>query len=126
MAIEIIKELLQRSDTSGSKSTILKPLTWFIVVIISGIILLQIYDSPNWIVVMFAVILVVAILIFFFAYIYCLFTDKDAIRSEKYSIQKMAIEKGIFGDSNSGVFTESHLSTSKKALKISDSEEDKL
>lgn len=75
---------------------------------------------------MFAVILVVAILIFFFAYIYCLFTDKDAIRSEKYSIQKMAIEKGIFGDSNSGVFTESHLSTSKKALKISDSEEDKL
>ena len=39
------------------------------------------------------------------AYVYCLVTDRDALRSETYTIQKMAIEKGFVGDSLTGVLS---------------------
>ena len=123
MAINIIKELLHKSDASGSRSTILKPLTWFISVIIVGIVLLLKFESPNWLIIMFSIIMGLSILVFFFAYVYCLFTDKDAIRSEKYSIQKLAIEKGLYGDNVSGIFVDNQLATSKETLEISNSEE---
>ena len=71
MSITGIRELLSRSDASGSKSTILKPLTWFLALII--------------------------------VYIYCLINDRDSLRSEKFTIQKLAIEKGIMGDDVTGI-----------------------
>ncbi|OFX25759.1 MAG: hypothetical protein A2041_14620 [Bacteroidetes bacterium GWA2_31_9b] len=123
MAMSIIKELLHKSDASGSKSTILKPLTWLISVITGGIILLLEFNSPNWLIIMFSIIMGVAILIFFFSYIYCLFTDKDAIRSEKYSIQKLAIEKGLYGDNVTGILIQDQLNFSDNKLKIENSEE---
>ena len=106
MGITGIKELFERSDASGSKSTILKPLTWFLSLVIGGLILLIKLGAPNWTIVLFAIIVCIAILLFFFAYVYCLFKDRDALRSEKYSIQKMAIEKGIIGDNIVGIINE--------------------
>ena len=43
-------------------------------------------------------------LLYMGAYIHCLHTDKDALRSESYSIQKLAIQKGFVGDSTAGIF----------------------
>lgn len=106
MGITEIKELFERSDVSCSRSTILKPLTWFISLIIGGLILLVRLEAQTWIVILFAIIISLSILIFFFAYVYCLLKDKDALRSEKYSIQKMAIEKGIVGDNIVGIINE--------------------
>lgn len=51
--------------------------------------------DPPWLVVLFAVLTAMTALSYLFAYIYCLFTDKEALRSETYSIQKLAIEKGF-------------------------------
>lgn len=123
MAYNIIRELMQKSDASGSKSTILKPLTWFISILIGGIILLIKINSPNWLVVMFSVIMGISIIIFFFAYLYCLFTDKDAIRSEKYSIQKLAIEKGLLGDSTLGIISENNFKSLNENIKTNNSGE---
>jgi membrane protein YdbS with pleckstrin-like domain len=107
MGVFEFKELFERSDASGSRSTILKPLTWFLSVIITGLLLLIRLDGPEWIIIMFAVIICLTIVVFFFTYIYCLFNDKDTLRSEKYSIQKLAIEKGILGDNTTGIINES-------------------
>jgi len=52
---------------------------------------------------MFACMCIVSGLVFFGAYLYCLFADRDALRSETYSIQKLAIEKGFIGDSIIGI-----------------------
>ena len=43
-----------------------------------------------------------AIIAYVLAYIYLLFHDRDALRSEKYSLQKLAIERGLVGDSDMG------------------------
>ncbi|MEP0712984.1 hypothetical protein [Algoriphagus sp.] len=115
--MEGFRELFQRSDASGSRSTILKPLTWFLSAIIGGFLLAIKMESHSWILVLFAIIIVMTISIFFFAYIYCLFKDRDALRSEKYSIQKMAIEKGLVGDNLTGLITQDESSKiSKKNL----------
>lgn len=37
------------------------------------------------------------------SYIYFMRRDPDALRSESYSLQKLAIEKGIFGDNLVGM-----------------------
>jgi hypothetical protein len=123
MTYSIIRELLHKSDASGSRSTILKPLTWFISVVIGGLILFIKIESPKWIIIMFSVIMGLSIVIFFFTYVFCLFTDKDAIRSEKYSIQKLAIEKGLYGDSTSGIIVENNQTPLNENLEIKNSEE---
>ena len=90
-----VRELLSHSDASGAKSTILKPLTWFLALIIGGILLLLKFSSPIWLTIMLAIIFCLGVAVFFFVYIYCLIKDRDSLRSEKFSIQKLAIEKDI-------------------------------
>jgi hypothetical protein len=38
------------------------------------------------------------------AYVFFALTDSDALRSEKYKLQKIAIEHGLLGDSVTGLF----------------------
>ena len=48
---------------------------------------------------------------YFVAFSYCLVKDRDALRSETYSLHKIAIEHGLVGDSITGVIapeTEDH------------------
>ena len=103
MSITGIRELLSRSDASGSKSTILKHLTWFLALIIGGILTLLKFGSPIGLTIMLAVIFCLGVAVFFFVYIYCLINDRDSLRSEKFTIQKLAIEKGIMGDDVTGI-----------------------
>lgn len=44
----------------------------------------------------------IAILAYLGFYAYFAFKDPDALRSERYSIQKLALEKGFVGDSTTG------------------------
>lgn len=125
--MEIIKELLQKSDASGSKSTILKPLSWFISIIIIGLILAINNEAPNWIIILFAIILSILVIVFIGSYIYCLIYDKDAIRSEKFSIQKLAIEKGLIGDNLIGIIEEySKIKNFEQIVKLGNSEEGEI
>jgi hypothetical protein len=55
---------------------------------------------------LFAIMTVVTFILFIGAYIYCLFNDREALRSETYSIQKLAIERGFVGDSATGILPE--------------------
>lgn len=102
--MNILKALLSQSDASGSRSTILRPLTWFIGILFVILITLFKIQAPDWICYILTGIIVAIVLLFGFAYIYCLFNDRDALRSESFTIRKMEIEKGIMlGDSSTGL-----------------------
>jgi hypothetical protein len=60
--------------------------------------------GPFWLTFLFALFSALTMLLYLGAYLYCLVTDRDALRSEKYSIQKLTIEKGFVGDSLVGAF----------------------
>lgn len=93
-----LTSLFHKAMESGSKSTVLKPLAWFIAICASSSISASYFSSPDWLCGTFGVLCIIGMLMYLVAYIYFAITDKDSLRSEKYSIQKMAIQKGFFGD----------------------------
>ena len=60
-------------------------------------------DTPTWVAITIMVFIGVTLAMYLVAYVYCLINDKEALRSETYSIQKLAIEKGFVGDNLAGV-----------------------
>jgi len=73
-------------------------------VLIAGVIAASYLNSAPWVLVLFMIFATLTMALFLFAYLYCIFKDRDALRSETYSIQKLAIEKGSVGDSIQGTF----------------------
>jgi len=51
--------------------------------------------GEQWIIVTVIVLLVFIVLLYLGAYLYCLILNPDALRSERYSLQKMAIIVGV-------------------------------
>lgn len=103
MAAQFINALLQQASHDGSRSTVLKPLGFILTVFLSAILLSFYIKAPSWLGITLTVIMVIIMILFVYAYLYFMKADPDALRSEKYSLQKMQIEKGIFGDDSRGV-----------------------
>jgi hypothetical protein len=88
----------------GAKSNVLNSLAWMAASLIFAILGSSLVHSPDWIVTMFAYAFGGDVVLFLIAFVYFGLTDKDALRSERFGIQKMAIERGMIGDSTSGLF----------------------
>ena len=80
-------------------------------------------NATNWLCYILVGIILVIIILFIFTYIFCLFKDRDALRSESFSIRKLQIEKGIFGDNNTGYLPNEQ---NQGSLPYSNNEEDSL
>jgi len=95
---------LQQAFRQDSKSTVLKSLGWLISILSTATIFASRYGLDKWLVVMFAILDCIVILIYIAAYIYFAIKDPEQLRSEKFSIQKMAIQHGYVGDDLAGFF----------------------
>ena len=102
MAIELLRSFLQQATASGSKSTVLTDLRWFIGIISSAFLISIGVKGPEWVTAFLACILGLGCLIYFAAYIYFGLKAPDALRSEKFTLSKLAIEKSVTGDNISG------------------------
>jgi hypothetical protein len=94
--------LMQRAMAGGARSTVLKSLGWLIALLTSATIAAFHYETPVWVGVMFALGAGAAILLCLVAYVYFALKDPDALRSERYYIQKLALQKGFVGDDITG------------------------
>ena len=102
---QLIRAFLDQATAQGSRSTVLRPLAWIIAICVGAVLGAVEFKAPPWIVDLFGLSVGVAVTLYFVTYLYCLFTKKeDLLRSETYSIQKLAIEKGFVGDSLAGIF----------------------
>lgn len=124
--MNIIRALLSHSDASGSRSTILKPLTWLLGLLFATLLAAFRFGAPVWFCYLLAGITILAILLFFFVYVFCLFKDRDALRSESFSLRKMQIEKGLYGDSNLGLIRRSNQEIENDHLLDSESVEESI
>ena len=100
--IEYFVAALTRSAASGSRSTALAPLHWMLVLVFIAFLGSFWTGTPGWVTVLFGVVSVGVVLLGGGAYVYLLLNDRDALRSERFTIEKMKIEKGILGDTASG------------------------
>ncbi|SRR6266705_3309985 len=103
--VQLIKAFLEQATAQGSRSTVLRPLGWLIAICAGAALAAVELKAPSWVLLLFGISAGLGVLLYLGAYVYCLVTGKaDMLRSETYSIQKLAIEKGFVGDSIAGVF----------------------
>lgn len=74
-----------------------------ITVLLAGLALCLKYKAPLILLWVIIVAFLLCLLVFLTFYIFCFFTDREALRGEWYLIFKMAIEKGICGDNITGI-----------------------
>ena len=102
--IEQVFAALSRSSAAGSRKTALAPFQWLLALILSALLVASsqtgLENGP-----------VVTLLLWFagitfgmtcLAALYLLFKRPDFLRSERFSIEKLMIERGIVGDTMSG------------------------
>ena len=86
----------ERAQEQGSRSTVLRPLGWAVVFCGSGAITSASIPHPMlWLTVLFGIGTALSVLLYLAAYSYCLMKMPEALRTERYSIQKLAIEKNF-------------------------------
>ena len=96
--------ILTQALASGSKSTVLRPLGWLVLLTVGGAIAASHYQSPDWLVHLLGYGAGASIVLYLLAYVYFALRSPDSLRTERYSIQKLAIQHGLIGDSATGFF----------------------
>jgi len=116
-SFRLVQAFLDQATAQGSRSTILRPLGWLITICAAAVLGSVELKAPDWVVTLFSISAGLGIALYLTAFIYCLVTKKeDLLRSETYSIQKLAIEKGFVGDSLAGVFRAEEAIHSERSL----------
>jgi energy-coupling factor transporter transmembrane protein EcfT len=101
--IHKLESLLRQARIGESRSSVINPLQWTLVVIIFALFLFLEAKAPMWLLGTTAAASGFVLLLLVFAFVYFMFKDPDALRSEKYSLVKTAIEKKLVGDSLTGL-----------------------
>ena len=89
---------LSRSAASGSRTTALAPLHMMLALLIAGLLSSIGLNAPAWVIRLLGGSVAVVLALELLAYVYLLFNDRDALRSERFTIAKMRIERGLMGD----------------------------
>lgn len=95
--------LLQQANIGQSRSSVLNPLQWMLVILVFGIAVCLLCHAPLWLVILFAVMLALLFVLSLVAFVYFARVNPDSLRSEHFSLSKLAIEKGLVGDSLAGL-----------------------
>jgi hypothetical protein len=99
-----LKYLFQHAtDIGQSRSSVVNPLQWACAIVGSVLLLAVASHAPTWLVIMLAAIFCATFVLFTSVYVFFMLKNPDALRSEHYSLSKMAMEKGLVGDSISGL-----------------------
>lgn len=104
--VELFKTFLEQSSVKGSKSTVIQPLCWGLVILIGGIVLLsELEKIPGFILTAMGIAIIIDLLLIFSAFVYFGIKNPDCLRSERFALQKLTIERGgLVGDSEQGFF----------------------
>jgi hypothetical protein len=110
--VNLFASLLQQATAQGTRSTILNPPGWFFGMSAVGLITAAHYEAAFWIQLLLGCFTALSGLIFLGTFVFCLLTKREPLlRTEKFLIQQLAIEKGFRGDSITGVVLGSDPST---------------
>jgi hypothetical protein len=69
---------------------------------LSALIAAALKHAPGWVTVLLAMFTALVFLVYLASYSFLLVKDRDALRSERFTLSKLAIERSITGDNLSG------------------------
>jgi hypothetical protein len=102
--MRIIGALQQQMNATFSRSDVLRPLHIMLGTLVLLLLGLSATKAPEWLLSYAAYGFGATVALELIAYLFCLFIDRDALRSERYQLQKMAIQARLLGDEASGMF----------------------
>lgn len=100
---ENFKPLFNLAQIGQSRTSITNPLQWTLAILVIAIVLFSLVHVPAIVTTIMLICFAIAFLLFIYAYLFCMHTNPDVLRSENYHLSKMAIERGMLGDSLKGV-----------------------
>jgi|SRR5512135_485174 hypothetical protein len=101
-----LRQLLDWADIGHSRTAVTNQLQWTMAISGGLLFLFLLAHAPVWLIALTGGLFALTGLTFLACFVYFARVDPDSLRSERYSIQKMAIEKGLVGDNLSGLFEE--------------------
>lgn len=117
--IRFLSTLREHMSAELTRSDVLRALIWpnaGLILALSGAMATH---QPDWVLRIIFIMLSIFMTLYGVAYIYFAFADPDALRSEKYKLQKMAIEQGLYGDSSIGLHKITEMSEETKLIEAS-------
>ena len=103
MGMDFIRTFVDTATTMGSRSSILKPLQWLIGILGSTTLGAAYVQAPIALIWTLGISTIAVAAFMVGAFIWFGVKNPDALRSETYSLSKMAIERGYTGDSTVGL-----------------------
>ena len=100
--IERLMGAVTNSAATGSKTTALAPLNIMLALCLGGMLMAVGTRAPEPVLWIFGMFCVSAMTLECGAYLFLLVRDRDALRSKRFMLERMHIEKGLIGDSLSG------------------------
>ncbi len=96
MDFAIDKFLSQQASIGQSRSSVLNPLQWMVVIMVAGLTGFVFAHAPNWLIILMAVLLTSTFVLFAFGFIYFMVREPGTLRSEMYALLKAALDRGYF------------------------------
>ena len=99
---EFLRSFLEQATATGSKSTVLRDLRWFAGIVLTTLLAALHFKAPHWVLVCLAGLVGIVSFVYLGAYVYFALRSPDSLRSEKFTLSKMAIERSVVGDNLAG------------------------
>jgi hypothetical protein len=99
---EWIRDFLQSAKVDSYKSSAMAPLQWLVGICLSGAICLA-FAGLIWLPAILVTIVLCLCIFYCYVYLQNMWNNPDALRSERYALHKIAIEKGLVGDDRTGL-----------------------
>lgn len=100
---DFVQQFLQSAETRGSRSTVVSPIGWVLGISLAGLAASLKLSAPGWVLISLVIMGFLSFGTFLGAYIYFAITSPESLRSEKYTLTKMAIEHSAKGDNVVGL-----------------------
>jgi hypothetical protein len=91
-----LDSILKEAGIGQSRSSVLNPLQWLLVLLIAGLGIVLWSHAPPWLQVFFAVLIGWTVILITVAYCYFMVREPSILRSQDYSLAKHAMDKGLF------------------------------
>lgn len=99
----LLHSFMEHAQAQGARKNALASLGWLIALLLPAMMVSLYLDLATAFIVILVGAFCVAFVLFVAAYIYFMLKNPDALRSEKYVISKMVIDKGLVGDDLKGL-----------------------
>jgi len=95
MNFRLDKLLSDQANIGRSHSSVLNPLQWMTVILVSGLASFVFAHAPNWLIILMAVLLSSTFALFAVGFVYFMIREPGTLRSEMYALLKGHSTEGI-------------------------------